>query len=54
MKNDRKKQPEPQGTLFVTPLTYEGLIDEVLGIQTSSVSVRSSVIGRVSEEAREE
>ena len=20
MKNDRKKQPEPQGTLFVTPL----------------------------------
>ncbi|CBK20616.2 uncharacterized protein [Blastocystis hominis] len=33
-------------SLFVTPLTYEGLIDEVLGIQTSSVSVRSSVIGR--------
>ena len=34
-------------SLFVTPLTYEGLIDEVLGIQTSSVTVKSSVIGRV-------
>ena len=38
-------------SLFVTPLTYEELIDEVLGIRTSSVSVRSSVIGRVGAEA---
>ena len=34
-------------SLFVTPLTYEGLIDEVLGIRTSCVHVDASVIGRV-------
>lgn len=41
-------------SLFVTPLTYEGLLDEILGIRTATVSVNSSVIGRVGERRRGE
>ena len=34
-------------SLFVTPLTYEGLIDDVLGISLGATSVPSSMIGGV-------
>lgn len=34
-------------SLFVTPLTYEGLVDEVVGIQMNTAWVDADVIGRV-------
>lgn len=33
-------------SLFVTPLTYEGLIHEIVGIENGSVSVDGAVVGR--------
>ena len=34
-------------SLFITPLTYEGLIDELFNIQMNSISIDATVIGRV-------
>lgn len=34
-------------SLFVTPLTYEGLVDEVIGIHMNTAQVDADVIGRV-------
>ena len=34
-------------SLFVTPLTYEGLIDDLIGIQVGHTEVDAEMIGRV-------
>ena len=34
-------------SLFITPLTYEGLIDELFNIQMNSISIDGTVIGKV-------
>ena len=34
-------------SLFITPLTYEGLIDELFNIQMNSISIDATVIGKV-------
>jgi len=37
------------GTVLLTQLTYEGLIDEVIGIKNNSAEVDSSIVGSVSQ-----
>ena len=39
-------------SLFITPLTYEGLIDELFNIQMNSISIDATVIGRVNHSLR--
>lgn len=34
-------------SLFITPLTYEGLIDEFFGINMNTISIDAEMIGRV-------